>query len=128
MNIRSIQRLGKCHPDLRKVLIEAAKTCPIDFEITETIRTLARQKQLMIAGATRTMNSRHLADKDGLSRASDIVCYVDGKVRWDWPLYAKAATHIKAVAAKLGIPIVWGGDWKTFKDGPHFELDRKIYP
>jgi peptidoglycan L-alanyl-D-glutamate endopeptidase CwlK len=26
------------------------------------------------------------------------------------------------------VPIVWGGDWRTFKDGPHFELDRRKYP
>jgi hypothetical protein len=24
----------------------------------------------------------------------------------------------------LNIPYVWGGSWKTFKDGPHFELVR----
>ena len=30
-------------------------------------------------------------------------------------------------ARKEGVPSVWGGDWKTFKDGPHFELDRRVY-
>lgn len=136
MNIRSLQRLEQVHPLLKKLLLEAAKKCPVDIEITEGVRTKARQAELFKAGATRTMNSRHIAkvpahswygDKP-VSHAIDIVCYVNGKVRWDWPLYAKAAAHIKTVAAKLKIPIVWGGDWRTFKDGPHFELDRKIYP
>ena len=35
---------------------------------------------------------------------------------------------IRNTYEKLGIPIVWGGDWTTLKDGPHIELDRKVYP
>lgn len=31
---------------------------------------------------------------------------------------------MKAAAAELGIKIGWGGDWKTTKDRPHFELVR----
>ena len=129
MNIRSLQRLDKAHRDLRKVLLEAAKTSPVDFEIGETIRTANRQARLVQAGASQTMRSRHLAHPhDGLSRAADVVCYVDDKVRWDWPLYAKVGAHVKQVAEKLGIDIVWGGDWKTLRDGPHFELNRRTYP
>jgi len=26
------------------------------------------------------------------------------------------------------VPIIWGGDWTSFRDGPHFELNRKFYP
>lgn len=122
MNIRSLQRLDKAHPLLAKVIIEAAKNSPVDFEISETLRTKARQEQLFKAGATMTMNSRHLT-----GHAADIYCTVNDKVRWDWPLYLKAANHIKATAKRLGIAIVWGGDWKSFKDGPHFELDRKVF-
>ncbi|MBB8438449.1 M15 family metallopeptidase, partial [Escherichia coli] len=22
----------------------------------------------------------------------------------------------------------WGGDWKTLKDGPHFQLPHGVYP
>ena len=129
MNIRSHQRLDKVHPDLRKLLIEAAKKCPVDFEISETLRTKARQAELFKAGASQTMRSRHLAHpSDGLSRAADIYCTVEGKLRWDWSLYSKAAAHIKETAKSLGISIVWGGDWRTLRDGPHFELDRKVYP
>ncbi|WP_049613866.1 M15 family metallopeptidase, partial [Yersinia pekkanenii] len=28
----------------------------------------------------------------------------------------------------VGVPIEWGGDWKTLKDGPHFQLPHKEYP
>ncbi|EHS4316222.1 M15 family metallopeptidase, partial [Escherichia coli] len=27
-------------------------------------------------------------------------------------------------AAEMGTAIEWGGDWKTLKDGPHFQLKR----
>ena len=123
MNIRSMTRLDKAHPDLRKLMTEAAKQCPVDFEIGEVIRTRARQAELVKAGASQTLRSRHLT-----GHAADIYCTVGGKVRWDWPLYTKAAAHIKATAKKLGIVITWGGDWKTLKDGPHFQLDWNIYP
>jgi peptidoglycan L-alanyl-D-glutamate endopeptidase CwlK len=38
------------------------------------------------------------------------------------------ADAFKKAAQELKVPIVWGGDWRTFKDGPHIELDRKSYP
>ena len=83
---------------------------------------MARQQQLFNSGASTTMNSRHLT-----GHAVDLGAWV-GAVRWDWPLYHRIAEAMKAAAAELGVSIIWGGDWKTFKDGPHFELDRKVYP
>jgi peptidoglycan L-alanyl-D-glutamate endopeptidase CwlK len=35
---------------------------------------------------------------------------------------------MKDAAEQLGIQLEWGGDWKTFKDGPHFQLPWKDYP
>jgi peptidoglycan L-alanyl-D-glutamate endopeptidase CwlK len=35
---------------------------------------------------------------------------------------------MKQAAKELNVAIIWGGDWRRFKDGPHFELDRKKYP
>jgi peptidoglycan L-alanyl-D-glutamate endopeptidase CwlK len=136
MNIRSHQRLDHAHPQLRKLFIEAAKKCPVDIEIGEVSRTTATQAKYVKAGASTTMNSRHIPKKPHhkwygekpVSHAVDIFVMIDGKARWDWPLYTKAGAHIKDVAKKMGIAIVWGGDWRSFKDGPHFELDRKTYP
>lgn len=116
-------RLKGVHPDLVKVMRLAIARTPIDFTILEGLRTLARQKELLAAGATQTMNSRHLT-----GHAVDVAALVGGKVRWDWPLYEKLAAVILAAAKELSIPVVWGGSWKTLKDGPHFELDRKFYP
>ncbi|MBU1346684.1 MAG: M15 family metallopeptidase [Alphaproteobacteria bacterium] len=35
---------------------------------------------------------------------------------------------MKAAAGARGVSIVWGGDWTRLRDGPHFELDRKLFP
>jgi peptidoglycan L-alanyl-D-glutamate endopeptidase CwlK len=116
-------RLRGVHPDLVKVMELAISKSPVDFSVIEGLRTIERQRQYVKSGASRTMKSRHLT-----GHAVDIAPYVSGKIRWDWPLYYKIAPIVKAAAKELKISIVWGGDWKTFKDGPHFELDRKVYP
>ena len=51
----------------------------------------------------------------------------DGALAFDWPLYHILAPAVKQAANELAVPLVWGGDWE-WKDGPHFELDRKKYP
>ena len=120
---RSLHNLAGVHPDLYAVMQRAISTTPIDFMITEGLRTKAKQLQLFDAGASKTLNSRHLT-----GHAVDIAPIVGGEVRWDWELFRKIAPAIKQAAVNVAIPVVWGGDWKTFKDGPHFELDRKFYP
>lgn len=120
---RSLKRLEGVHPDLVRVMKRAIACSPLDFTVLEGRRTLARQKQLMAAGATRTMNSRHLT-----GHAVDIAPWVGGTVRWDWPLYHQLAPVIKKAALELEVPIQWGGDWRSFKDGPHWELPWKAYP
>jgi len=120
---RSLARLEPLHPDLKKVAHLAITYSPHDFTITEGLRTLARQKELVKAGASRTLNSRHIT-----GHALDFAVLVGGKVRWDWPLYGPVADAFKRAAKELDIPIVWGGDWKSLRDGPHIELDRRRYP
>jgi peptidoglycan L-alanyl-D-glutamate endopeptidase CwlK len=120
---RSLKRLEGVHPDLVKVMKRAIGCSTVDFTVLEGMRTLARQKQLMAAGATRTMNSRHLT-----GHAIDVAPLIKGQVRWDWPLYHQLAKVIKKAAEELEIPIQWGGDWRSFKDGPHWELPWKSYP
>lgn len=119
----SILRLQQVHSDLVKVVERAIQLSEIDFTVLEGIRTKERQAELLKAGATTTMNSRHLT-----GHAVDLGALVSGKVRWDWPLYFKIADAMKAASAELSIPVEWGGDWKKFKDGPHWQLPHKEYP
>lgn len=120
---RSKDRLKGVHPDLVKVVEHAIEITTVDFAVLEGLRTPERQKVLKEAGASQTLNSRHIT-----GHAVDLGAWVDGEVRWDWPLYNQVAKAMKAAAAELNIPIEWGGDWRTFKDGPHFQLPRKEYP
>lgn len=123
--------LAGVHPDLQKVILHAARKAPFRFRITEGVRSLSRQRQLVEKGASKTMNSRHLT-----GHAVDLVPYIDydedGDVDADdlyaWPLYYQLAPIIKEAAKAEGVPVEWGGDWKTFKDGPHWQLPWKQYP
>lgn len=120
---RSMQRLEGVHPDLARVVKRAAELTEIPFVVTEGLRTMERQKQLVASGASTTIKSRHIT-----GHAVDLAAMVGDEIRWDWPLYAKLAKAMKAAAAELKVAIEWGGDWRTFKDGPHFQLTWKAYP
>ena len=106
-----------------RLMEEAIKSSPLDFSITEGVRSLERQKELFSSGKSQTMRSRHIT-----GHAVDIGVLVDGKLTWEFPKYQIVADHIKKVAKELGIPVEWGGDWVSFKDGPHFQLTWSAYP
>ena len=140
---KSRMKLQAAHPDLRKVIERAAALSDMDFTVLEVLRTVARQRELVARGASRTMNSRHLPGPDGLSRAVDIAPMDGGQVSWAWPQYVRLAPFVQRAAAELNIPVRWGGTWKllsdtpvisakvlhrSFPDGPHFELPAGRYP
>lgn len=120
---RSLTHLEQVHPDLKRVMLEAIENAPFDFGITEGLRTKERQQELYNQGKSQTLNSRHLTGK-----AVDVVIFLDNKANWDVKNYKILADHIKAVSILNDVPIVWGGDWRSFVDAVHFELDRKYYP
>jgi len=123
LGARSLERLNGVHPDLVAVVKRAIALTEIDFTVTEGLRTRERQAQLVKAGASQTMKSRHIT-----GHAVDLAALIGGEVRWDWPLYAKLATAMKAAALQINVPLEWGGDWKSLKDGPHFQLPWSAYP
>lgn len=123
LGLRSLSRLEGVHPDLVGVVKYAIEITSVDFAVLEGLRIKERQKVLFAHGATKTMNSRHLT-----GHAVDLGAYIDGTVAWDWPLYHRIAEAMKTAAAYRRIPIEWGGDWKSFPDGPHFQLPWESYP
>jgi peptidoglycan L-alanyl-D-glutamate endopeptidase CwlK len=126
---RDREHLKGVHRDLVRVVERARQAVP--FIVTEGLRTRDRQARLVAIGASRTMNSRHLT-----GHAVDLAYWLDdgdatvehGEIRWDWPLYEQIGAAMKVAAKELGVPITWGGDWTSFRDGPHFELDRRSHP
>lgn len=125
---RSKKVLSELHPDLIDVMTHALSKGEIDFALIEGVRSIERQKKMVRQGRSMTMRSRHLPGPDGLSRAVDVAPYIDGGIVWDWPYFYKLADVIKSSASELGIPIEWGGDWRTFQDGPHWQLPWEEYP
>ena len=146
----SRDRLKGVHPDLVRVVERAIRVTPVDFTVLEGLRTKARQAQLVKAGASKTMDSRHIT-----GHAVDLGAWIGGAVRWDGPLYYSLAAAMQRAARELNIPIVWGGVWdrrlnelpddieaavaasvrrrkdagrSAFIDGPHFELQKAAYP
>jgi peptidoglycan L-alanyl-D-glutamate endopeptidase CwlK len=131
---RSKRNLTGVNADLVRVATRALELSPIDFTVTEGLRTVTRQRALVKSGASKTMNSRHIT-----GHAIDVAPWVGGTIRWDWPLFIPIATAFQQAAEELKINIRWGGTWKllnhsgtpsiaglhkSFPDGPHFELPR----
>ena len=120
---RSERHLVGVHPHLVEVVRHCFTNGVTHFIVTEGVRTTVRQAELIKAGASQTMRSRHLT-----GHAVDLAVMIDGEVRWDWPLYYRLAAEMKVSASLVGVPIVCGVDWKTFPDGPHYQLPWDKYP
>lgn len=91
---------------------------PYDFVITEGLRTVERQKFLVKTGKSTTMNSKHIKGK-----AFDIAILVNGKITWEYKYYKAFADEFKKMAKFLNFNVTWGGDWKTFVDACHFQIN-----
>lgn len=88
--------------------------------LTQTLRTSAEQDKLYAQGRTRpgkvVTNARGGQSLHNYGLAFDIAFRDhDGSVLWDVPLFARFAAIAKANG------LAWGGDWKSFKDYPHFD-------
>ena len=146
---RSRSRLIGLQPDLVRVVQRAIEITEVDFTVLEGLRARGRQRELVMAGASKTMNSRHLT-----GHAVDLGAWIDGAVRWDWPPYYKIGEAMRIAAVYERVPLVWGAAWgrrltdfksaelasdtyvderraaggRPFLDGPHYELPWDAYP
>ncbi|WGM47641.1 hypothetical protein KOAAANKH_02523 [Brevundimonas sp. NIBR10] len=150
----SLKELQGVHPDLVRVVKRAIGLSTQDFSVHDGLRTLEEQKRLVAAGASQTLNSMHRAQADGFGHAVDLVPYINGKLRWEWPAIYPIAAAMWQAAKDEGVAIRWGGAWidladiksgtpgamvsaveaygaarrkigkRAFTDGPHFELAR----
>jgi peptidoglycan L-alanyl-D-glutamate endopeptidase CwlK len=125
---KSLERLEGVHPDLIRVAVRALSLSPLDFSITQGVRTLEQQKELYAQGRTKpgkkvtwTMKSKHLPQADGFSHAVDFGVHVDGELTWDEKFYLLVGPFFERGADELGVKVEWGGRWKK-KDLPHIQL------
>ncbi len=116
----SLAKLEGVNPTLVEIVKKAITLTEVDFRVTEGLRTLERQTMLFHAGHSTTLRSKHIN-----GYAVDVVALPGGQVSWEMPYYEKIAAAFKKAALTLQVKdLVWGGDWKSFKDGPHFQLGK----
>lgn len=142
---RSRDRLVGVDPQLVDVVNLAIQLTNVDFGVSEGVRSVQRQRELVAKGASQTMKSKHI---EGL--AVDLVAYIGDRISWELALYDNIADAMKMAAQELDVPIRWGGAWhipdirewdgtmqdamddyialrrsqgkRPFIDGPHFEI------
>ena len=141
----SIEKMKGVHPKLIELMKKAIDDSPYDFKIVQGLRTAEYQNSLYQQGRTKpgkivtkldgyNRKSNHQAKSDGYGHAVDIAvcgqydqngnyvkCTTDAEM-FDNKKLVEISKHIKAVAKDMGLEIVWGGDWKTLYDTPHYEL------
>ncbi len=154
LGAQSRAELKGVHPDLVRVVERAIEITTQDFSVHDGLRTADEQKRLVAAKASQTLSSKHRPQADGFGHAVDLVPFINGKLRWEWPAIYPIAAAMWQASRELGTAIRWGGAWinladikigtpgamesaveaygaarrrvgkKAFTDGPHFELVR----
>lgn len=145
LSTRSKERLIGVESELVQVVRRAIELTEIDFGVTEGLRSLERQKELVAKGASQTLKSKHIEGK-----AVDLVAYLGSRISWEITLYDNIADAVKQAAIELDVPIRWGAAWhisdirkyngtmqeatdeyvklrisqgrRPFIDAPHFEI------
>lgn len=127
---RSINNLRSCDTRLREVA--NAAICIYDFTVIDGARTYKEQEILVEEKLSWSLDSPHVVDsKNIFSYAIDIVPYPFHEADWDnREKFCYMGGIVMGIAYKLGIDLVWGGDWRNTKDptrnskfdGGHFEI------
>ena len=128
---RSLARLGQCHPLLQTLMhrVIARPDLPFDLTILCGHRTQLEQEVAYKSGASklRWPKSKH---NQNPSLAVDVAPFIDGAPSWDWKHYHELAPLVRDEWGRMkseglvpdGEDLTWGGDWRSFPDGPHWEL------
>ena len=129
------QRIEKLHPSVRdevtKIVLDCDKelTGRAKVRIAQGMRTEAEQNALYAQGRTikgkKVTNAKAWQSIHNYGLAVDIVLIIDEKeASWDtakdWD-GDRISDWMEVVSVFKKHGWNWGGDWKTFKDLPHFE-------
>lgn len=96
-----------------------------DFFVNEGLRSTAKQQEYFKTGASQ-LDGINKKSKHQLGRAIDVY-YVGWKNtdKANDPRWEKVYEAFRTAAANLHINIVFGANWKSFKDNPHIELAKE---
>ena len=146
LSARSLRNLQGVRTDLVEVVKRAIEITKVDFAVTEGLRSIERQRELVAKGASQTMASKHIT-----GQAVDLVAFLGNRVSWELALYDEIADAMRTAAREQNVGIRWGGAWnvadirrwagttmesamtsyiderrangkRPFIDAPHFEL------
>lgn len=133
---KSLDNLVGVHPVLAEIVRNVMDLQVMDFSVVEGLRTVDKQREYVVKGVSKTMNSKHLKQDDGYGHAVDLYPYpidmqrVNKSNAQEIVRFGVLAGMMLAEAQKKGVTLVWGGDWDldgqtldhSFFDAPHFEL------
>lgn len=121
LGTNSRNQLKGVHPNLVALVEECIKITPVDFGVHSGLRTASEQTALFKRGASqldgRSKKSKHQKQSDGFGHAVDLVPYVGGSLRWEWPLIYPIAGCMAYLSREMDIEIRWGGVWDRELDG-----------
>lgn len=121
---RSLGQLDGVHPDLVSVVKRAIEISGQDFGVIEGLRSLARQKELLAKGSSKTMSSKHLVQSDGYGHAVDLVA--TSPVDWSTERkYWMIADAMSIAAREQNVRIRWGGCWQNISV-PSFNASKAV--
>lgn len=113
----SKQKLGTCHSELQRLVLEVAKT--ENCAVICGYRNKAEQNKAFMSGKSKARYGQSKHNRKP-SMAVDIV-----PIPLDWnniDSFEKLGSKVLEKASELGIKIRWGRDFTGLKDYPHFEL------
>lgn len=118
---KSEEKLIGVKPELVRVVKEAIKISLVDFGISEGLRSLERQKQLVSEGKSRTLASKHLSGD-----AVDLFAYVENKVSWEEKHYYVIARAMQVSAKKFATVVGWGAVWDISLNNLSSDLETEV--
>lgn len=95
-------------------LILKAITLEVGLTFGEAYRSEFQQAEYLRTGKSKTMNSNHLR-----RLAVDFNFFIDGKLYYDHPKINELGEFWETLHQLNR----WGGNFKTLKDSPHFEMN-----
>ena len=107
----SSSRLLDVQVDLARCVRRAIEITEQDFQVFEGLRDIARQRELVAKGASRKLDSYHLADKHGQAHAVDLVPFIAGRVQWQDDPCLTVARAMHRASKMTMVPVTWGGVW-----------------
>jgi len=114
------------HPDLVRVVGRAITLTTQDFTVFEGLRTVERQRQYVARGVSKTMHSKHLKQMTGYGHAVDLLPWIDGGPRWEWPAIYPVAHAMREAARIEKVNICWGGAWDCLIEDTNLSLETEV--